>query len=572
MKSSLHFSKRLTFFHLDERLKLILIATVVGTCGGFASAILNFGLGTGSNWLHPIRSHWIAVVFPAIGAFLSVIFLRHVMREVEYHGVPEVIYSLSRRGGLLRFRSSFSRLISCWFTLVSGGSAGPEAPAVISGASIGSNIARKLYLKDRHRKMAVGCGAAAAIASIFNAPITGIVFSIEVILGEWTAISLIPIAIASIAGTEVSRILHGNQIPFQHRPFVVHPRDLIACIGLAILTAFVSVLLIRTLNTIRTKAKKYIPRLEFRAILGGLVVGMIGILIPDVLGEGYKHVRAIIGGEYNLALFLAGSVAVAKIIATSSSVGTGGSGGIFAPCLVIGSYTGLFYQKVLTEVFPVASWGSRGYFPLLGMAGLLSSVLQAPLTGIFLIMEITGGYDVLLSVVLVSVISTTLSRFWVPHSIYHSELVERGELIQPRTDSHILSEISIGELLEKDSHVISPDLTLREFIKIVEQSQRNYFVVENPVTGIFLGIVNLNDVRPYLFNQAIYDSVVVEEFMNRKPATVSLDDELPRVLEKFEETHSWSLPVVQGGKFLGLISKATLFDYYRKEMLVQEEK
>jgi CIC family chloride channel protein len=572
VKSPFSFLTRPILVHFDERLKLILIAAVIGTCGGLAAAVLNFGLRTGSSWLHQIRSHWIAIVFPAIGAFLSVVFLRYGMKDVEYHGVPEVIYSLSRRGGLLRFRSSFSRLISCWLTLVSGGSAGPEAPVVISGASLGSNIASRLYLRDRHRKMAVGCGAAAAIASIFNAPITGIVFSIEVIFGEWTPVNLIPIAIASIAGTEVSRILQGNQIPFQHRPFVVNPQDLIACIGLAILTAIVSVLLIRTLRIIRTQSKKYIPRLAFRAMFGGLIVGMIGVIFPDVLGEGYEHIRGIIGGEYNLALFMAGSVAVAKIIATSSTVGTGGSGGIFAPSLVIGSYTGLFYQKFLTGIFPDASWGSRGYFPLLGMAGLLSSVLQAPLTGIFLIMEITGGYDVLVSVVLVSIISTTLSRLWEPHSIYHAELIKRGELIQPRTDKHILSELSVSELIEKNTHVISPELTLHEFIKIVERSHRNHFVVEDPLTGEFLGMVNLDNIRPYLFNRTLYDSVLVEEFMNRKPVTVSLEDDLPHIMEKFEATRSWSLPVVQGGKFIGLISKATLFDYYRKEMLVQEEK
>ncbi|OPX40586.1 MAG: chloride channel protein [Deltaproteobacteria bacterium] len=570
MDFSFSFLVRKVLFRLDERLQLIIVAALVGLGGGYASVVLNLGLQHGGHYLMPLRSHWYATFFPAIGAALSIFFLHSIVRDIGGHGVPEVIYSISRRGGLLRFRSSFSRLVSCLLTIASGGSAGPEAPVVISGASIGSNIANFFYLKDRQRTVIVGCGAAAAIAAIFNAPATGIAFALEAILGEWTPINVVPIAIASIVGTEVSRGLQGNQIPFQHHSFYISNVNLLACLGLAILTAVSSVVFMRLLRLVSAKSGRVIRSFWLRAAIGGLFVGVIGLVLPDALGEGYEYVRSIIEDRYASGILLAGISILAKILATSLTIGSGGSGGIFAPCLVIGSFTGLFYQRALMAAFPQVVWGGEGYFGLLGMAGVMSSVLQAPMTGIFLIIEITGGYDVLVSVVLVSVLSATLSHFFEPHSIYHAELIERGELLRPRTDARVLSELSVGELLEKDCHVVHPEMLLREFARIVETSHRNYFPVEDERDGRFLGMIHLDDIRPYLFDQGLYDSVLVEEIMNRQVVSVSPEDELPDILRKFDETRSWSLPVVQNGRFLGLISKATLLDHYRKELMAQE--
>ncbi len=558
-------------FRLDERLRLVLIAAVVGICGGLASVSLNLGLQYISAALRPMRTNWYALIFPACGAAVAVFFLRGLIRDFGGHGVPEVIYSISMRGGLLRLRSSFSRLISCMLTISSGGSAGPEAPVVISGASIGSNIAGFFYLNDRQRIVIVACGAAAAIASIFNAPATGIVFALEAILGEWTPVNLVPIAIASVVGTEVSRLLQGNQIPFEHRFFNVSSWDLISCLGLAVLTGLSAVLLMRMIRVTTRVSGKALKYPWLRAAAGGLLVGGLGLFLPDVLGEGYEYIRSVIEEQYPPGLALAGLSGLTKIVATSFTLGSGGSGGIFAPCLVIGSFIGLFFQRALILIFPSVAWAGEGYFGLLGMAGVISSVLQAPLTGIFLIMEITGGYDVMVSVVLVAVMSATLSHFWEPFSIYHGELVARGELLRPRTDARILSELSVMELLEKDCRVIRPDMKLKDFVRVVERSHRNYFPVEDPESGRFLGMVYMDDIRPYLFDSALYESVVVEEIMNRDINVVSPDDELPDVLRRFDETHSWSLPVVQAGRFEGLISKATLLDYYRRELMAQEE-
>lgn len=553
-------------------MQLIIIGAIVGIFGGLASVALNRSLRYFSNISHPMRHLWYAPLLPAIGAALSAFFLRQVVRDLGAHSVPEVIYSISRKGGLLRLRTSFSRLVSGFLTIASGGSAGPEAPVVISGASIGSNIGTMFNLRDRQREVIVGCGAAAAIASIFNAPFAGIAFSLEVILGEWTTINLVPIAIASVVGTEVSRILQGNQIPFHHRIFHSGTPDLVACIGLAVLTAFGSIMLIRLLKVTESHSKKVTSVFWLRAALGGLIVGTIGLYLPQVLGEGYEVIRRVIGEQYSPGIAISGLAALGKIVATSLTIGSGGSGGLFAPCLVIGSLTGLFYQSTIASVFPSITWAGESYFALLGMAGVLSSVLQAPLTGIFLVVEITGGYEFIVPVVLVSVISATISHYFEPFSVYHQELITRGELLRPRTDARVLAELNVMELLEKDCMLVYPEMRLKEFVSIVQRSHRNYFPVVDSKSGDFLGMIHLDDVRPYLFNPGLHDTVIVGEIMNANVHTVSPDDELAEIITVFDREHSWSLPVVQDGKFLGLISKATLMDHYRKELIIQEEK
>lgn len=562
---------RRLFLQLDGRLRLVAVAALVGLFGGVASVALNLGLQRVAASLAPLRHCWYGVFFPAVGAALGVVFVRYIVRDSAGHGVPEVIYSISRRGGLLRLRSSFSRLVACLLTIASGGSAGPEAPVVVSGASMGSNVARWFGLDDRQRVITVCCGAAAAIAAIFNAPATGIIFTMEAILEEWAPISVVPIAIASVVGTEVSRLLQGNQIPFEHRSFAVSGLDLTACVGLAVVTAISAIFLVRLVRMVHHRAEHAVGSAWVHAAVGGLMVGVIGMAFPDVLGEGYESVRTIIDGAYAQGLFIIGIVLLAKVLATALTIGSGGSGGVFAPCLLIGSLTGLLFHHCLVALFPGMAWSGEAYYSLLGMAGVMSAVLKAPMTGVFLIVEITGGYDVLVSVVLVSVVSSGLSKLLETHSFYRRELVERGALLKPRTDSKILSELNVMDLLERDCHVVSPNLSLRDFVDMVRHSHRNYFAVEDPQTGLFQGMILLDDIRLYLFDASLYDLVVIADVMNRAVARVSPDQSLVEAMRRFEETHSWSLPVVHNDRFLGLISKATLLDYYRSELLAEEE-
>lgn len=556
-------------FRLDDRLLLILMAIIVGNCSGLASVILNRSLLAMSGWLHHFRSHWWVFVLPAVGAALSCLFLEKVVKEGAGHGVPEVIYSVSRYGGLLRFRSSFSRLISSCLTIGSGGSAGPEAPVVISGAAIGSNIAKYFSLNDRQRVTLVGCGAAGAISSIFNAPIAGMVFAIEVIVGEWKSVNIVPIAIASVAGTEISRILQGNQIPFGHHLFKIDLLNVFACLGLAVLAAGASILLTRMLRSMHTISHKLSGPMWLRAAIGGCAVGIIGLFLPVVLGEGYHAVEALIEGRYSQGLAFVALASFAKIAATALTLGWGGSGGIFAPCLVIGSLVGVTYHHLLSMIWSSALWANEGYYALLGMAGLISGMLQAPLTGIFLIIEITGGYEVILPLILVSAVTTTLCHYIEPTSYYLKDLVEHGHLLRPGTDARVLSDLNVPELIERDCIIVKQNMLLRDFIHIVQKSHRNYFPVADDETGNFLGIIHLDDIRPYLFNPVMYDAVFLGQIMNTRVEVVHPNDDLLEVLRKMDVKGLFSMPVVMNNRFVGLISKATILDQYRKELMVQ---
>jgi CIC family chloride channel protein len=566
---SWRFPANWSIFRLDDRLLLILMAIIVGSFSGIASVILNRSIVTMFEWLHHLRHYWWVFVLPAIGAALSSLFLEKFVKEGAGHGVPEVIYSVSRYGGLLRFRSSFSRLISSALTIGSGGSAGPEAPVVISGAAIGSNIAKYFSLNDRQRITLVGCGAAGAISSIFNAPIAGMVFAIEVIIGEWKSVNIVPIAIASVAGTETSRILQGNQIAFSHHLFSIHHIDIFACVGLAILTAAASILLTRLLRSMNEISKKLPTPLWIRAAAGGCAVGLIGLFLPVVLGEGYHSVRTMIEGDFLQGFAFVGLATLAKIVATALTLGWGGSGGIFAPCLVIGSLAGLTYHHGLALLWPSVSWVNEGCFALLGMAGLISGMLQAPLTGIFLIVEITGGYEVILPLIIVSAISTTLCHYIEPASYYLKDLVEYGHLLRPGTDARVLSDLNVSELIEKDCIAVSQNMLLRDFINIVKKSHRNYFPVENEKTGHFMGIIHLDDIRPYLFNPVMYDTVFLGQIMNTKVEVIHPDDDLADIIRKMDANRLFSMPVVVNNRFIGLISKGSLLDQYRKELMVQ---
>jgi len=556
-------------FRSDDRLLLIIAGAMVGVCSGVAAVALNQALIAVLGWLRPYRTEAWAFLLPALGAALSSLFLNKIMREGAGHGVPEVIYSVSRYGGLMRFRSSFSRLISSCLTIGSGGSAGPEAPIVMSGSAIGSNIARVLGLNDRQRVALVGCGAAGAISAIFNAPIAGLIFAMEVILGEWAAANLIPIAIAAVAGTEISHLLQGKQIPFSHHHFDIGSIDVVACIGLAVFTALASIMLTRSIRMVHHKVDGIQLPAWLRAAGGGCTVGLIGLYLPVVLGEGYHAIREMMEGHFAPGLGLVCLAVLAKILATALTLGSGGSGGIFAPCLVIGSFTGLAYHRALVYMWPSVEWVQEGCFVLLGMAGLISGILQAPLTGIFLIIEITGGYEVILPLLIVSAISTSLCHYFEPASFYLRDLVEKGQVLRPGTDARVLADLEVRELLETDCITVHTDMLLRDFVDIVKQSRRNLFPVEDRQTRQFQGMIYMDDIRPYLFDPLMYDTVLVGQLMNARVATVSPDDDVVEVLERMDADRLFNMPVVANRRFLGMISKSTLLDQYRKELMVQ---
>ncbi len=560
---------KIDFFRADDRLLLIQIGIIVGVLSGFASVGLTWSLEAMLEFFQPFRHFWWAFLIPAAGLMLSSLFLEEIMNEGAGHAVTEVIYSVSKVGGLMRLRSCFTRLISSCLTIGSGGSAGPEAPVVMSGAAIGSNIARFFNLNERQRITLVGCGTAGAISAIFNAPLTGMIFAMEVILGEWSMVHIIPIAAASVAGAETCRLLEGNRIAFESSSFHISSFDMAACFGLALVAALASVMLTRMLRGMHHISVKIPVPFWLRAAMGGAAVGLIGFFVPDALGEGYHTIHAIIHGVYTAGIGIAAIACLAKIIATSLTLGWGGSGGIFAPCLVIGSFAGLAFQRLLVFAFPSIMWSGEGFFALLGMAGMMSGLLQAPLTGLFLIVEITGSYDIMVSLIIVSALSTAITYYFEPMSFYLKTLIERGALLRPGTDQRVLSDISIREVIDKDCIAVPPDMLLGDFIKVVKKSKRNYFPVEDKETGKFLGLIDLNTIRPYIFNTLLYDTVVVEEIMDKDPEIAYYDDELSEVLHKMDAKNYFSMPVLSHTRFIGMVSKATLLDKYRDELKAQ---
>ncbi len=556
-------------FQFDDRLLLIIAGSIAGICSGLAAVALRSSLESVVEWLHPLRQYWWAFVFPAIGAILSSLYLDKVAREGAGHGVPEVIYSVSRYGGLLRLRSSYSRLISSFLTIGSGGSAGPEAPVVMSGSAIGSNIGKLLSLNDRQRITLVGCGTAGAIAAIFNAPIAGLVFSIEVILGEWKLVNIIPIAIAAVAGAEVSQAIFPEQALFSHQPFAVGFSDSLASLCLAMVTAFISVFFTKALRQIGKLAKATTFPVWVRAAIGGCLVGLVGVFFPVVLGEGYHFIQSMIQGTFSMGLFVTFVAVFAKIFATAFTLGWGGSGGIFAPCLLIGSLTGIVFHKVLFVLFPDVGCASEGAYALLGMAGLVSGVMQAPLTGIFLIVEITGGYETILPLIVVSSISSTMSHFIEPASFYFKELIERGQFLRPGTDERILSDLNIRELIETDHLKVSENMVFRKFVDLLKSSDQNYFPVIDEQTGHYRGIIHISSIRQYVLDPDMYDMIFLDQIMDTDIRIANLENELTEVLQMMEDNRMDSIPVVENDRFVGMIVKTRILDFYRKELIMQ---
>ncbi|MDX9964188.1 chloride channel protein [Desulfobacter postgatei] len=557
------------FFLFDDRLVLMTAGAIVGIFAGLAAVALRLSLASVLEYLAPYRQYAWAFILPGIGAMLSFLFLDKVVREGAGHGVPEVIYAVSRRGGLLRLRSTFSRLISSFLTIASGGSAGPEAPVVMSGSAIGSNIAKFLDLNDRQRMTLVGCGTAGAIASIFHAPVAGLIFSVEIILGEWKFVNIIPITIAAVAGAQISEAIIPAKELFQHHPFSFFTGDILGSIGLALFTALISVIFTWTLTKVGALAKRTPVSPWLRAMIGGCTVGTIGIFMPMVLGEGYHPIMEMVSSTFPMTFWLVFIGLFLKIFVTSMTLGWGGSGGIFAPCLVIGSLTGVVFHKAMIFVFPNAAVTSEGAYALLGMTGIMAGVMQAPLTSIFLIAEITGGYEAVLLLLLVSSISSTLSYIIEPSSFYFKDLIERGEFMRPGTDARILSDLSLNEIIDTNYTPVSENMVFRAFIDIIRNSDRDHYPVISDETGNYIGMVRVSSIRKYALDPAFYDMIFLNQIMDRDMVTASFDDNLHDVLEFMETFNIDHIPVVDHHKFCGMISKARILDLYRRELIMQ---
>ena len=473
-------------------------------------------------------------------------------------------------------------MVTSAITVGFGGSVGLEAPIVVTGSAIGSNLARLFHLSYKNRTVLLGCGAAGAISAIFNSPVTGVIFAMEVILTEVKISRFIPLLIASVCGQLVSLVLLGEDILFSFKltdTFIA--RETLYYILLGAICGLISLYFTRMMYFIEGKIIKL--KNEFgRAFIGGISLGVMILAFPPIYGEGYETIKSLLQGEsaavftHSLFSSLSGSqisiiiflvfILLVKPIATAMTIGAGGSGGIFAPSLFMGGLTGYVVSATTNSVLGTSL--STSNFTLVGMCGVMSGVLHAPLTAIFLIAEITSGYMLFVPLMLVSAISFSTISYFEKHSIYTKGLIETGDLIQYDKDRIVLSLIDLKKIIEKALLIIDPESSLDDLVKLVMKSKRNIFPVVNE-TKELQGIVTLDDIREMMFDETTRKDVLIKTIMHKPPASVSTHEKMQSVMNKFEVTQAWNLPVIDDGKYIGFISKSRIFNAYRKKLIRQ---
>ncbi|MCA8979229.1 MAG: chloride channel protein [Planctomycetes bacterium] len=549
--------------------QLLLLALLAGLASGGAAVLLRHLVHLAFHALSEARHGVVAVLLPALGGVLGVAVVSKVFREPAGHGVPEVIRAVCRGGGLMRKRAMVSRWLGSLINVASGASAGLEGPTVYTGAAIGSAVGGLFHVDERRRSVLLACGLAGGISAIFNAPMTGMIFAMEVVLAEWSAFTIVPIVVASVGGTELSRLLLGDSASFLHGPFEMGPHDLALCVLLGLVAGLLSVLFVKGTRFFhhlsgRLSSNGLVPPAFF-----GLAVGTIGLLSPDAIGEGYDVAQSVIQDHLDLGTGLVVALLAAKLLASCLTLGSGSPGGIFAPSLVIGSLLGGAFARGLAALFPETGFAHPGSYALVGMAGLVAGVMQAPLTGIFLVLEVTRGYDVILPLMIVSVISLLVSRRFDRYSLYHWELAESGELLRPGTDQRVLAEIALRDVLDEDVTPVFSDMLLADFLVVLRSSKRNVFPVLESGTEEYVGMVNVAAAREILLDHELVRVTLVEEIMDTSLQPISADTSLTRAMRTFEEKGVWVLPVSDGERFLGIVSKSSLFDHYRRELNAQ---
>lgn len=570
--------------NIKERQFVLLLSFLVGLVSGLAALILKNAIHYTHHFLthrlHVDSANLIYLAYPAIGILLTVLFIKIFVKDNIGHGVSRILYAISKKNSLLKSHNNFSSIIASTLTIGFGGSVGSEAPVVLTGASIGSNLARMFHMNYKTITLMVGCGAAGAIGGIFKAPMAGMVFTLEVLMLDLTMASLIPLLISSITAASVSYFFMGKGVLLSYvvsEPFVIS--NIPYYILLGIFAGMVSLYFTRFSMYLESLIGKIANSYQ-KMLVGGVLLGVMIFLFPPLYGEGYNTIQSLLNGNYtqlvNNSIFyflkdnywmLLGYVMliiIFKVIASTVTTGSGGVGGIFAPSLFLGAVSGFFVARVLNGFNFVKL--SESNFTLIGMAGMMAGVMHAPLTAIFLIVEITGGYALFIPIMITATIAYLTIMYFEPHSIYTKRLAKRGELITHNKDKAILTLMKLGKVIETDLKKVSPDATLGELVKIISHSHRNIFPVVNE-EGLLLGIVLLDDIRDIMFNSEMYDDTYVRNLMILPPAILEVDAPMDVVMRRFEKTGAWNLPVVQDEKYLGFVSKAKIFNVYRRVLV-----
>ena len=570
---------------LPERQVILVLSLVVGLCSGLAAVLLkntiHFVEWILRSWLRGGADSLLYIVYPGIGVLLSYLFVRYVVKEDIGHGITKILYAISRKQSKIKAHNMWTSIVASSMTIGFGGSVGAEAPIVHTGAAIGSNIAQFMKLNFRYITLLVGCGAAGAVAGIFKAPLAGVVFTIEILMFDLTAISIFPLLVSSLTATAVSYLLLGDAVTFSNSIEDFNFQNLPYYILLGVFCGFVSLYFTRVTLYIEGRLKK-ITKSFRRYLICAIGLGFLIFIFPPLYGEGYGALSALLNNNVEGAvgtdiyttfqnktwfvLIFWAAVMLVKVIAMSFTNSGGGVGGTFGPTLFIGGIAGFLVARIIniSGIHEV----HEANFALVGMAGTMAGVMQAPMTAIFLIAEITGGYSLLMPLMTTSAISFFTIRGFEKHSIYTKRLASKGDLITHDKDKAVLTLLNINSLIETDFTPVSADYNLGQLVDAISHSSRNLFPVLDENKHL-KGILSLDDIRSIMFDTERYQNTYVYELMQSIPAVAHRKESMESVLNKFEKIGAWNLPVLDSDEcYVGFVSKSKIFSAYR-DMLQQ---
>ena len=574
--------------NIKEKQFILILSFLVRIFTALAALILKFLIHEIQNFLtenfDTTEANYLYLVYPVVGIFLAGWFVRNIVKDDISHGVTKILYAISRRQGRIKRHNIWSSTIASAITIGFGGSVGAEAPIVLTGSAIGSNLGSMFRMEHRTLMLLVGCGAAGAVAGIFKAPIAGLVFTLEVLMIDLTMSSLLPLLITSVTAATLSYITTGTEAMFRFHldaAFDLHRIPYVILLG--IFCGLVSLYFTRAMNSV----EGIFGRLNHpykKLLFGGVMLSVLIFLFPPLYGEGYDTIELLLNGRTaeewntvmnnsifyghgNLLLVYLLLIILTKVFASSATNGGGGCGGIFAPSLYLGCIAGFVFSHFNNELGFFTHLTEKN-FALLGMAGVMSGVMHAPLTGVFLIAELTGGYDLFLPLMIVSVSSYLTIIVFEPHSIYSMRLAKKGQLLTHHKDKAVLTLMKMENVVETDFVEVHPEMDLGELVKAIASSHRNVFPVTDVKTKELLGLVLLDDIRNIMFRQELYHRFTVNKLMTSAPAKIIDTDGMEQVMQTFDDTKAWNLPVVdEEGHYKGFVSKSKIFNSYRQVLV-----
>lgn len=568
---------------MPERTMLIIVAFVVGLLSGLAAVILKSLIHLIQNsllsWSSPEVSTYLYLLLPGIGMLISMLLVKYLVKDDVGHGVTKVLLAVSRNESRIKRRHTWSSILTSSVTIGFGGSVGAEAPIVFTGAALGSNVARVLGLSYKQMTMLLGCGAAGAVAGIFKAPLAGVLFTLEILLFNISMTAILPLLVSTITATVTSYIFFGMDVAFAATIEKFALSNLPYYIILGIFCGLVSLYFMKTTLSMEDRIKR-IKKPFMRWGISAFFLGIILFLFPPLYGEGYGNLTdllnnniesaashpfyyELLSSEWSIPIFFF-LVMIFKVIAMSFTNAGGGVGGTFGPTLFVGGVAGFIVARVINiiGIHPLPETN----FVLVGMGGLMAGVMQAPLTAIFLIAEITGGYELLMPLIITSTISFATIRGVESYSIYTKRIANQGDLLTHDSDKAVLTLLKTSQMVERDFIPINVSGNLADLVGAIRQSNRSIFPVVDSKNK-FQGVIYLNDIRSIMFDRSLYDSIKIESLMKNAPIVVLMDEKMDSVMNKFEVSEAWNLPVIDiNGEYQGFVSRSKIFSYYREQL------